>query len=65
MMTKIPAVSVLNAHIRKGTEGFCVGCKQSITSHYGHRGIWLGCQSQRTSQDAVLMLVPVVVKRKK
>lgn len=36
-------------------------CRQSIGSHYGHKGTWLGCQDTTVASNAVFMLVPVIL----
>lgn len=57
----IPSNSVLAPLVRRGAEGRCLACGKSIREHFGHRGAWLGCQSNNVATEAVFVLVPVAM----
>lgn len=57
----IPNTSVLAPLVRKGTEGLCLACSKPVHAHFGHRGVWIGCQDKNVSGSALFVLVPISV----
>ncbi len=54
----IPDTSVLHSFVRRGTEGACVLCHQSIARHMGARGQWVGCTAQTVPPGTPFLLIP-------
>lgn len=53
----IPNGSALHNHTRFGVEGHCVACDQPIHAHFGHKGVWVGCPSDRVPVNAPMILM--------
>lgn len=46
---------------RRGVEGPCFACGESLHSHLGKRGVWVGCPAHGVPPKAMFALVPIVL----
>jgi hypothetical protein len=53
---EIPPDSVLAPMVRRGLAGWCVVCKDPISSHIGHMGVWIGCADPDAPMRAFLLV---------